>query len=110
MRYQKELTIAGAFIAGTAIGAGIAWLVQRNRPQNPSHVLQQTKEYFGSLGVVKGAWIDYDTIEYDLFDNAPMVYIGGVTVAKDDQLVYYQFASDAITGDVIDYSPMQLSN
>lgn len=39
----------------------------------------------------------------------PTVYVGGVTVEEQDKIKYYQFASDAITYDVIDYYPMNLN-
>lgn len=69
MNIKNTLISAAAFLLGGATGAATTWLILRNRPQNPSKVLQQTKD-FAQLGELKGAWIDYDTIEYDLLDNA----------------------------------------
>ena len=96
-------------LTGAVIGAATTLFVKEHRPKNPSDVLNETKDFFRQHGTVKGAWIDYDLIEYDLFDNKPLAYIGGVTLQGENGLKYYHFASDAITGDVIDYYPIKLT-
>ena len=54
-----------------------------------------------------GSWIDYDPIEYNLFESKPLVYIGGVTVREAEKYTQYQFAVDIYTGSIIDSYPIQ---
>lgn len=88
---------------GILIGAAATLLIKENRPQKAGLVLNKAKQQFASKGTVVGSWIDYDAIEYDLFDNKPLVYLGGVTVENTDGQFNYQFASDIYTGELIDY-------
>lgn len=100
--------LGGLLLAtGILIGAATTLLIKENRPQKAGIVLNKAKQQFTNKGTVVGSWIDYDSIEYDLFDNKPLVYLGGVTVETPDGQVNYQFASDIYTGELIDYFVIQ---
>lgn len=89
-------------VAGMLVGAASALLYLKERPKSASEVLNRTKEKFGKRGDIEGSWIDYDPIEYELFEAKPLVYVGGLTVNEGNQLVQYQFACDIYTGDIVD--------
>lgn len=73
-----------------------------NRPKKAGLVLEDVRQQYAKSGSIENSWIDYDPIEYDLFESNPLVYIGGVTVAVDGKIQQYQFAADIYTGDIID--------
>lgn len=100
--------LGGLLLAtGILIGAATTLLIKENRPQKAGIVLDKAKQQFANKGPVVGSWIDYDSIEYDLFDNKPLVYLGGVTIDTNEGQVNYQFASDIYTGELIDYFIIQ---
>lgn len=102
--YENNGLLGGLLLAtGILIGAATTLLIKENRPKKAGVVLNIAKKRLGTKGEVVGSWIDYDPIEYDLFENHPLVYIGGVTVKTDEGQAQYQFASDIYTGEVIDY-------
>ncbi|MBG9982524.1 hypothetical protein HZY86_05295 [Aerococcaceae bacterium DSM 111020] len=106
---NKDNKLIGGLLLGTGliVGAATALFIRENRPMKASQVLEKTKEYYESIGKVTGSWIDYDPIEYTLFESEPLVYIGGVTVEESDQTKQYQFACDSYTGNIIDSYPIK---
>lgn len=104
MSQRKDNLISGLLlVSGMIVGAATAFLVQENRPKKASTVLAQVKEELTHLGTITGSWIDYDPIEYDLFESKPLVYYGGLSVEGPSGEVVYQFACDIYTGDIVDY-------
>ncbi|XJS11315.1 hypothetical protein ACF3NG_03510 [Aerococcaceae bacterium WGS1372] len=101
--YSNGLLGGLLLTTGILIGSATTLLIKENRPQKAGIVLNKAKQQFASKGAVVGSWIDYDSIEYDLFENKPLVYLGGVTVETSDGQTNYQFASDIYTGELIDY-------
>lgn len=100
----KENIVGGiVLVSGIAIGAISTYLYFTNKPKKASEALSNAKEYFARDTEVIGSWIDYDSVPYEIFDDAPLVYIGGITKVEDGKNVQYQFASDIYTGEVIDY-------
>lgn len=89
-------------ISGLVIGAATTLLYLENRPKKPALVLEQAKAAIGSPEDIEGGWIDYDPIEYTLFDSRPLVYVGGVSKREGDKLVQYQFVCDIYTGELLD--------
>lgn len=96
--------IAGGLVLTTGLVAGMAaiLLYKENKALHPSQVLDKVKHSLTSRGTVIQSWIDYNAIEYTLFDSLPEVYLGGVTLDQNGDLIYYHFAADVYTGDVID--------
>lgn len=101
--YSNGLLGGLLLTTGILIGAATTLLLKENRPQKAGLVLNKAKQQLADKGTVVGSWIDYDPIEYDLFENKPLVYLGGVTVENSQGTFNYQFASDIYTGDMIDY-------
>lgn len=109
MSRKTEGVLGGLLlITGAVIGAATALLIKENRPKEPSLVLEKVKSQLNHLGEIQGSWIDYDPIEYELFESLPLVYVGGLTIAESDQVNHYQFTADVYTGDVIDYYIMEI--
>lgn len=90
-------------ISGAIIGAAGALLYKENQPKHAGKVLQEIKHHYRHLGPIQGSWIDYDAIEYHVFESQPLVYIGGLTIKESDGVKAYQFATDVYTGQVLDF-------
>lgn len=96
--------VGGLLLAtGFLIGAATTLLIKEHRPKKAGLVLDMAKTRMASKGTVTGSWIDYDAIEYDLFEDKPLVYLGGITIENNEGQFQYQFASDIYTGEMIDY-------
>lgn len=109
--YDNNGLLGGLLLAtGVLIGAATTLLIKENRPKKAGLVLETAKTRLGQNGNVVGSWIDYDSIEYDLFEDKPLVYIGGVTVENAEGRLQYQFASDIYTGELIDYYLINQNN
>ncbi|TLQ41825.1 hypothetical protein FEZ33_04495 [Ruoffia tabacinasalis] len=109
--YDNNGLLGGLLLAtGVLIGAAATLLIKENRPKKAGLVLETAKNRLGQNGNVVGSWIDYDSIEYDLFEDKPLVYIGGVTVENAEGRLQYQFASDIYTGELIDYYLINQNN
>lgn len=109
MSRKTEGVLGGLLlVTGAIIGAATALLITENRPKEPSLVLEKVKSQLSHLGQIQGSWIDYDPMEYELFESQPLVYVGGITVAEADQVSHYQFTADVYTGDVIDHYVMEI--
>ena len=109
--YDNNGLLGGLLLAtGVLIGAAATLLIKENRPKKAGLVLETAKARLGQKGNVVGSWIDYDSIEYDLFEDKPLVYIGGVTVENAEGRLQYQFASDIYTGELIDYYLINQNN
>lgn len=109
--YDNNGLLGGLLLAtGVLIGAAATLLIKENRPKKAGLVLETAKTRLGQKGNVVGSWIDYDSIEYDLFEDKPLVYIGGVTVENAEGRLQYQFASDIYTGELIDYYLINQNN
>ncbi|HBY89402.1 MAG: hypothetical protein ACTHWP_05765 [Ruoffia tabacinasalis] len=109
--YDNNGLLGGLLLAtGVLIGAATTLLIKENRPKKAGLVLETAKNRLGQNGNVVGSWIDYDSIEYDLFEDKPLVYIGGVTVENAEGRLQYQFASDIYTGELIDYYLINQNN
>ena len=103
MSKNKENIIGGLILlSGAIIGAAGALLFKENQPKNAGDILLQVKNQMAIEGSIEGSWIDYDPIEYHMFDSRPLVYIGGITVTSDQSTKVYQFAADVYTGDIVD--------
>lgn len=109
MNNKNENKLVGGLLLATGliIGAAAVMFIKENRPIKASEVLEDTKKYYETIGEVTGSWIDYDPIEYTLFESKPLVYIGGVTVRVGETITNYQFAADCYTGNIIDSYPIQ---
>lgn len=109
--YDNNGLLGGLLLAtGVLIGAAATLLIKENHPKKAGLVLETAKTRLGQNGNVVGSWIDYDSIEYDLFEDKPLVYIGGVTVENAEGRLQYQFASDIYTGELIDYYLINQNN
>ncbi|MGO1677919.1 MAG: hypothetical protein ACTHYF_02545 [Ruoffia tabacinasalis] len=109
--YDNNGLLGGLLLAtGVLIGAAATLLIKENRPKKAGLVLETAKNRLGQNGNVVGSWIDYDSVEYDLFEDKPLVYIGGVTVENAEGRLQYQFASDIYTGELIDYYLINQNN
>ncbi|MBA5728472.1 hypothetical protein HW423_01545 [Aerococcaceae bacterium INB8] len=109
--YDNNGLLGGLLLAtGVLIGSAATLLIKENRPKKAGLVLETAKNRLGQNGNVVGSWIDYDSIEYDLFEDKPLVYIGGVTVENAEGRLQYQFASDIYTGELIDYYLINQNN
>lgn len=105
---NENKLVGGLLLAtGLILGAAAVMFINENRPMKASTVLDETKKYYETVGEVTGSWIDYDPIEYTLFESKPLVYIGGVTVRVGDTETNYQFAADCYTGNIIDSYPIK---
>lgn len=101
---KKTNSLAGLILVATGALVGVAatLLVKEFKPKHPSLVLEQVKQTFQENGSITGSWIDYDPIEYDLFDSLPLVYLGGISKQEGEEIVTFNFVADAYTGDIID--------
>lgn len=89
-------------VTGAIIGAATTLLIKENRPLKAGLVLEKVKKQFNREGNVTGSWIDYDPIEYELFETLPLVYVGGVTLETDRGVNQQQFICDIYTGEILD--------
>lgn len=100
---QKNNNLIGTLvlISGIIIGACGSLLYKENKPLHAGKVLHKVVNEFTANGQVIGSWIDYDAVEYTGFDSKPLVYMGGITRLEDQKTVYYAFAADIYTGEII---------
>src|SRR5699024_9054022 len=97
--YDNNGLLGGLLLAtGVLIGAAATLLIKENRPKKAGLVLETAKTRLGQKGNVVGSWIDYDSIEYDLFVDKPLVFIGGVTVQNADDHFQFIFSILLVTG------------
>jgi len=103
MSKQKQSNLLNGLLvaSGIIIGSAAALLVKENQPLKASSVLKKVKAEFSRGGSIEGSWIDYDPIEFDRYQSKPLVYLGGITRLEENQRVYYQFAADIYTGDIL---------
>ncbi|MBF6625982.1 hypothetical protein [Tuanshanicoccus lijuaniae] len=104
MAQQKNNTLAGLVLlaTGLVVGAAGALFYKEIKLKNPGLVLETVKQQFKVQGTITGSWIDYDAVEYEVFDSKPLVYIGGISRQEGSEIVTYQFACDAYTGEILD--------
>lgn len=104
MSQNKNNTLAGLLLlaTGLVVGAAGALFYHENQPKKANLVLKEVKEQFQNQGTITGSWIDYEPVEYDLYDSKPLVYVGGISRKEDDELVTYNFIADAYTGEILD--------
>lgn len=104
MNSKKESSFAGLLLlaTGTLLGIAGSMLWRELRLKQPEEVLTFVKKQFETQGTVTGSWIDYDPVEYDVYESRPLVYYGGISRQEDTGITTYQFICDAYTGDLID--------
>lgn len=104
MHNEKKNTISGLLLlaTGLVIGAAGAFFYRETQPKKANLVLDDVKTHFEFSGKITGSWIDYDPVEYDLFESKPLVYIGGISRQEDSGIVTYNFIADAYTGEILD--------
>lgn len=109
MQKKNEGLLGGILLfTGALIGSAITMLIKENRPINAGFALKNIKDELQYLGEIQGSWIDYDPIEYELFETVPLVYLGGLSVMENGQLKQYQFAADIYTGELVDYYQLNI--
>lgn len=103
MSKQKN-TLAGFLLlaTGLVVGAASALLIKEFSPKRPQDVLEEVKKIFAEQGKLTGSWIDYDPIEYDVYESQPLVYLGGISRQEAEGIVTYNFVADAYTGEILD--------
>lgn len=101
---KKTNSLAGLVLltAGALVGAAATLLIKEFKPKHPSLVLEEIKIHFQQDGSITGSWIDYDPVEYDVFESRPLVYLGGISRQEEKDITTYTFVADAYTGDIID--------
>ncbi|MBK0347758.1 PepSY domain-containing protein [Aerococcaceae bacterium zg-ZJ1578] len=104
MSQNKHNTLAGLVLlaTGLVVGAAGALFYKEIKLKNPALILEDVKQQFKEQGTITGSWIDYDAVEYEIFESKPLVYFGGISRKEDDKIVTYQFACDAYTGEILD--------
>lgn len=104
MNNNKSNTLTGLLLLATGLVVGVAStiLYRENKPKNANVVLEAIKQQLAESGEITGSWIDYQTIEYDVFDSKPLVYMGGISRKEADTIITYTFIADAFTGEILD--------
>lgn len=101
-KHSNKLASLVLLASGALIGVASTLLYKELRPKKPNQVLEEVKATFSEYGKITGSWIDYDAIEYDVFDSKPLVYLGGISREEEGKIVTYNFVCDAYTGEIID--------
>ncbi|HFI0463115.1 TPA: hypothetical protein ACGO1T_000976 [Streptococcus suis] len=103
MSKQKNSLASLLLLAtGALVGAAGTLLYKELTPKKPQLILEDVKEQFSQYGKVTGSWIDYDPIEYELYESKPLVYSGGISRQEEHGIVTYSFIADAYSGDILD--------
>ncbi|MDT2767540.1 PepSY domain-containing protein [Globicatella sulfidifaciens] len=104
MSQNKNNTLAGLILlaTGLVVGAAGALFYRENQPKKANLVLEDVKEQFQNQGTITGSWIDYEPVEYEVFESKPLVYLGGISRQEADGIVTYNFIADAFTGEILD--------
>lgn len=104
MSQNKNNTLPGLLLLATGLVIGVAGTIfyRENQPKKANLVLEEAKEHFQSQGKITGSWIDYEPVEFDLFESKPLVYVGGISRQEDKDIVTYNFVADAYTGEILD--------
>lgn len=100
--HRENLLGSLLLISGLVIGTASTLLYLENRPKKAGLILEHAKHILGNENEIEGSWIDYDPIEYDLFESRPLVYIGGISKREAGTIKQYQFVADIYTGEILD--------
>ncbi|MHA3225857.1 PepSY domain-containing protein [Globicatella sulfidifaciens] len=104
MSQNKNNTLAGLLLlaTGLVVGGAGALFYRENQPKKANLVLEEVKEQFQNQGTITGSWIDYELVEYEVFESKPLVYLGGISRKEANGIVTYNFIADAFTGEILD--------
>ncbi|MGX7091325.1 hypothetical protein [Hutsoniella sourekii] len=100
---NSQLIKALALATGLASIGALAKVIKENTPIQAGKALKLVQADFARRGPVLDSWIHYTPTRYQLIEEAPMAYLGGLSVKEDQQVIHYQFACDIFTGEVLDY-------
>ncbi|MGX7109245.1 PepSY domain-containing protein [Facklamia miroungae] len=103
MSQNKNNSLLGTIVllSGIIIGAAGTLLFKENRPLSAGKVLESIREAFELQGEITGSWIDYDPIEYTVYDSRPLVYTGGISRKENGKIIHYHFVADIYTGEIL---------
>ena len=103
MSENKSSFKAGLFLAaGAFVGA---WLVSKfyeKKLVNGDIIVGNVRRLFTVVGTIEGSWIEMEPVYIEQEDFSGYVYYGGITRKEQEELVQYEFFSDAKTGAVLD--------
>lgn len=110
MSQNKNNTLSSLLLLTTGIIVGVAGTLfyRELTPKKPNLILEEVKKSFALEGTITGSWIDYDPVEFDLYESKPLVYLGGISRKEGESIKTYNFVTDAYTGEILDIYEYQI--
>lgn len=96
------------FLTGAVVGGALTALAMTSKPKKAGEVLEIAKREFVDYGRIVGSWIDYDITVDNTYESKPEVYVGGISVERNDVVSHFEFTADVYTGHVIEVNELNL--